>query len=39
MYYKNVSGKWKRITNKIGEKAEKGKRKYRLEKRKMFMRI
>ena len=27
-YYKNISGKWKRITTKIGEKAEKGKRKY-----------
>ena len=30
-YYKNVKGKWKRITNKVGEKAEKGKRKYRVE--------
>ena len=27
-YYKKVSGKWKRITNKIGEKMEKGKKKY-----------
>ena len=27
-YYKNVSGKWKRISNKSGEKAEKGKKKY-----------
>ena len=30
-YYKNVSGKWKRITNKVGEKAEKGKNRYRME--------
>ena len=30
-YYKNVGGKWKRITTKIGEKAEKGKRKYRMK--------
>ena len=29
-YYKNVSGKWKRISNKIGEKTEKGKKKYRV---------
>ena len=29
-YYKNVKGKWKRISNKIGEKAEKGKKKYRM---------
>ena len=29
-YYKNVSGKWKRVSNKVGEKAEKGKRKYRM---------
>jgi hypothetical protein len=28
-YYKNVNGKWKRITNKTGEKAGKGKMKYR----------
>ena len=28
-YYKNVNGKWKRVSNKVGEKAEKGKRKYR----------
>ena len=28
MYYKRVSGKWKRISNKVGMKAEKGKRKY-----------
>ena len=27
MYYKRVSGKWKRITNKVGMKSEKGKRK------------
>ena len=27
-YYKNVGGKWKRISNKLGMKAEKGKRKY-----------
>ena len=32
MYYKNVRNKWKRISNKVGEKAEKGKRKYRMEK-------
>ena len=30
MYYKKVSGKWKRITNKAGEKSERGKRKYRV---------
>ena len=30
-YYKNVGGKWKRITNKAGEKAEKGKKKYRMK--------
>ena len=28
MYYKNTRGKWKRISNKVGMKAEKGKRKY-----------
>ena len=27
-YYKNVGGKWKRISNKLGMKAEKGKMKY-----------
>ena len=27
-YYKSVGGKWKRISNKSGMKAEKGKRKY-----------
>jgi hypothetical protein len=31
MYYKNVRNKWKRISNKIGEKAQKGKRKYRMD--------
>ena len=29
MYYKRVNKKWKRISNKVGMKAEKGKRKYR----------
>ena len=29
-YYKSVNGKWKRITNKSGAKAEKNKRTYRL---------
>ena len=29
MYYKKVKGKWKRINNDDGKKAEKGKRKYR----------
>ena len=28
MYYKRVNSKWKRISNKVGQKAEKGKRKY-----------
>ena len=28
-YYKSVGGKWKRISNAIGMKAEKGKMKYR----------
>ena len=28
MYYKRVGGKWKRVSNAIGMKAEKGKRKY-----------
>ena len=27
-YYKSVRGKWKRITNVAGMKAEKGRRKY-----------
>ena len=27
-YYKNVNGKWKRISNKVGMKAEKGKKRY-----------
>ena len=27
-YYKNVRGKWKRISNAVGMKAEKGKKKY-----------
>ena len=27
-YYKSVGGKWKRVSNKSGMKAEKGKRKY-----------
>ena len=31
MYYKRVRGNWKRISNKVGMKAEKGKRKYKLE--------
>jgi hypothetical protein len=35
-YYKNVGGKWKRISNKIGEKAEKGKKKYRVEEKNDF---
>ena len=30
MYYKRISGKWKRITNKAGEKVEKGRKKYRM---------
>ena len=30
-YYKNVNGKWKRISNAIGMKAQKGKRKYRID--------
>ena len=29
MYYKRVNKKWKRISNKVGMKAEKGKKKYR----------
>ena len=29
MYYKRVSGKWKRISNTCGKNAEKGKKKYR----------
>ena len=29
MYYKRINNKWKRISNKIGMKAEKGKKKYR----------
>lgn len=29
-YYKNVNGKWKRITNKVGAKAQRGKRTYRM---------
>ena len=28
MYYKRVNSKWKRISNKTGMQAEKGKRKY-----------
>ena len=28
MYYKRVNSKWKRISNTLGQKAEKGKRKY-----------
>ena len=28
MYYKRVGGKWKRISNKLGKNAEKGKKKY-----------
>ena len=28
MYYKKTNNKWKRISNKLGMKAEKGKRKY-----------
>ena len=28
MYYNKVKGKWKRISNKVGKNAEKGKRKY-----------
>ena len=28
MYYKRVNKKWQRISNKVGMKAEKGKRKY-----------
>ena len=31
MYYKNVRNKWKRITNKVGEKAATGKKMYRME--------
>ena len=27
-YYKSVGGKWKRVSNAVGMKAEKGKRKY-----------
>ena len=30
-YYKSVGGKWKRISNKMGEKMEKNKKKYRVE--------
>ena len=30
-YYKNINGKWKRITNKVGAKAQRGKRTYRME--------
>jgi len=30
MYYKRVNKKWKRISNKVGMKAEKGKKKYML---------
>ena len=30
MFYKSVGSKWKRISNKLGEKAEKGKMKYRV---------
>lgn len=30
-YYKNTNGKWKRITNKIGENAQKGKKKYKMD--------
>ena len=30
-YYKNDSGKWKPVSNKTGEKAERGKRKYRID--------
>ena len=29
MYYKRIHNKWKRISNKLGKNAEKGKRKYR----------
>ena len=28
MYYKRVANKWQRISNKVGMKAEKGKKKY-----------
>ena len=31
MYYKRVKGKWKRISNKVGKQAEKGKKKYRID--------
>ena len=31
MYYKQVKGNWKRISNKDGEKAERGKRTYRID--------
>jgi hypothetical protein len=33
MYYKNVNNKWKRISNKMGEKAQKGKKIYRMKSR------
>ena len=32
MYYKRVNKKWQRISNKTGQKAEKGKKKYRVKK-------
>ena len=32
MYYKRVDNKWKRISNKLGQKAEKGKKKYKINK-------
>lgn len=32
-YYKRINNKWKQITNKTGEKVEKGKRKYRMKSR------
>ena len=31
MYYKRVGSKWKRVSNAVGMKAEKGKRKYRMD--------
>ena len=36
MYYKRVANKWKRISNKTGMKAEKGKKKYTWEKDEVF---
>jgi hypothetical protein len=39
MYYKQVNNKWKRITNKIGEKAEKGKMKYRASSKELCSRM